>query len=285
MFHRFPSRPAPSPGSVGRADRGVSGSLLAETLLVLPVYLMLLGGLFVVGDILLARIRGGVLDRTAAWLRPGGALGNHGIAQHHRVWEGTDSAFGWYGMKLGDPKDSSVAPVRSWGVSLDDNSSVGESQAAVPTVGNRWAGFYQGVSFVSAGVPFWVSWLDSQRLVHPRTDSDGDATPSVLRIHPDHPGWKISGDEDARFGRSYVFTRRNKNMKNAPPERSAPIREEGKGLRKEDGGFMDIVFDTWAGVSGVVDFPGLPIPDEYVRNAAMKTIAEQNFGKAVGSGD
>ena len=74
-------------------------------------------------------------------------------------------------------------------------------------------------------------------------------------------------------------------MKNAPPERSAPIREEGKGLRKEDGGFMDIVFDTWAGVSGVVDFPGLPIPDEYVRNAAMKTIAEQNFGKAVGSGD
>ena len=121
MFHLFPSRPAPSPGSVGRADRGVSGSLLAETLLVLPVYLMLLGGLFVVGDILLARIRGGVLDRTAAWLRPGGALGNHGIAQHHRVWEGTDSAIGWYGMKLGDPKDSSVAPVRSWGVSLDDN--------------------------------------------------------------------------------------------------------------------------------------------------------------------
>jgi len=269
MSPRFHSPPDRKPGP----DRGRSGSMLAETLLVLPLYLMLLGGLFIVGDLLLARIRGGMLDRTAAWLRPGGAFATGTIAGHHRVWEGTKTPFGWYGMKLGDPADSSISPIRSWGVKIEDNaeSDVGEG---VPTQGNRWVGFYQGVSFVSAGVPFWVFLLDSQQAVHPDESGSGEKTRSLYRVHEDHPGWSGSGSADARFGRSYVFTRRNANMTDPPPPRSVSIRD----LQKSDGGYQDIVLDSWPCISGLVGVRPVPIPDEYVRNATAKTLAEQSFG-------
>ncbi|MCL1856629.1 MAG: hypothetical protein FWF84_03170 [Kiritimatiellaeota bacterium] len=53
-------------GSTGRAGR--RGSVLMETVLVLPLYLTLLGGLFIVGDMLLGRLRLSAVERTYTWL-------------------------------------------------------------------------------------------------------------------------------------------------------------------------------------------------------------------------
>jgi len=46
---------------------GNRGSVLMETVLVIPLYLLLLGGLFIVGDIMLARFHLSAVERTYAW--------------------------------------------------------------------------------------------------------------------------------------------------------------------------------------------------------------------------
>lgn len=281
MFRPCPSRPlrsgAEEPSATARpvSDRSREGSLLAETLLVLPLYLALLGGLFVVGDLLLARIRGGVLDRTAAWVgRQGGTVPpGMSLAAHHKVWEGVDGgAAGWVGMKLGDPENGTVAPLRSWGVRPADTSDAAAESGGVPTQGNRWCGFYQGVSFVSAGVPFWVRLFDVGQAVHPE---NGDRpTASLYRIHPDHPGWTVSSDENARFGRVYVFTRRNAAMQDPPPNRCVSI----KSLQEPNGGYADIVLDGWPCTPGLVKTYVRGIQDEYVRGVATVVLGEQKSG-------
>lgn len=256
-----------------------------ETLLVLPIYLMLLGGLFMAGDLLLARIRGGVLDRTAAWSRPypyGTVPPDTTIAAHHRYWEGANAgSFGWYGMKLGDPADASVPPVQSWGVRPEDTADAGSAENGVPTHGNSWCGFYQGVSFVSAGVPFWVPLLDIGRSTHAE-QGDEPRSSSVYRLHPDHPGWRSGAD--AQFGRKYVFTRRVKGlvdplpdaMADPPPERCAAIER----LQEKTGGYQDIILDGWPCIGGLVSIAVLPVEEAYVRNISAKALAEQKSGVA-----
>ena len=252
-----------------------------ETLLVLPIYLMLLGGLFVVGDLLLARIRGGILDRTAAWLRPGATVpAETSIAAHHRFWEGVDAgSFGWTGMKLGDPSDASVSPIQSWGVKAEETSDIGAEAGGVPTQGNTWCGFYQGVSFVSAGVPFWVPLLDIAQSVYAEKGGE-PRSPSVYRIHPDHPGWKAGADP--QFGRRYVFTRRNAAMADRPLNRCVHILRPNSSedyLRKDDGGYyQDIILDSWPCVGGLVSVAVLPVEDAYVRSLAAIALAEQKSG-------
>ena len=246
-----------------------------ETLLVLPIFIMLLGGRFVIGDLALARIRGGVLDRTAAWLRPGGTVPpGTTIAAHHRYWEGVNAgSFGWYGMKLGDPSNASISPIQSWGVQPEDTADAGSAENGVPTHGNSWCGFYQGVSFVSAGVPFWVPLLDVAKSVY--EDKNGEPrSPSLYRIHPDHPGW-ITG-ADPQFGRKYVFSRRNAAMEDPPPERCATI----EGLQEEEGGYQDIILDSWPCIGGLVSVMVLPVEKAYVRNISTKVLAEQKSGVA-----
>ena len=48
-------------------NRGEQGSVLMETILVLPLYLMLLGGMFVIGELLLGRYLAHDIERTVAW--------------------------------------------------------------------------------------------------------------------------------------------------------------------------------------------------------------------------
>lgn len=256
-----------------------------ETLLVLPVFIMLLGGLFVIGDLAHARIRGGILDRTAAWIRPypyGTVPPDTTIAAHHRYWEGVNAGtFGWMGMKLGDPSDVSVSPVQSWGVKPEDTANAGSAANGVLTHGNSWCGFYQGVSFVSAGVPFWVPLLDVAQSIYAEKNNEPRST-SVYRIHPDHPGW-IAG-ADPQFGRKYVFTRRIKGlvhtlpaaMVDPPPERCATI----EGLQEEHGGYQDIILDSWPCIGGLVEVVPLPVKEAYVRDLSAVVLAEQKSGLA-----
>lgn len=249
----------------------------------LPLYLALLGGLFAVGDLALARLRGQVLDRAASWVRPGGPVPPGAMrTAYGDIWEGAPAGrFGWYGMKLGDISDSSLQPLRSWGVAAEDNSGIAaDENAGVPTQGNGWVGFYQGVSFVSAAVPFWVGLLDAPQTASAGQD-DGSRTPSVWRVCPDHPGWNDSGD--VSWGRRYIFTRRVRyeNMADPPPDRCFSMEAEaGSGTKAEEEAdpYLATVWDVWPCVAGLVEVSPRPIGPRYDRNASMLVLGEQRSG-------
>jgi len=50
-----------------KTTAGSRGSVLMEAVLVIPLYLLLLGGLFIMGDIMLARFHLSAVERTYAW--------------------------------------------------------------------------------------------------------------------------------------------------------------------------------------------------------------------------
>ncbi len=274
MFRPFPAQSLPS-----GTDRARCGSILAETLLVLPLYLMLLGGLFVVGDLIVARFRSQALDRASAWIRPGGTIpSGTTLPGHFRSWEGLDAGGGrgWFGVKLGDPENSSVFPMHSWGVKPEENSTVGsDSGIGVPTQGNRWVGFYQGVSFVSVGVPFWVPLLDVADSVRSRPDGEEpERTESLYRIDAEHPGWDGG---DPVFGRSFVFTRRNASLEDPPPDRSntpdADDPSPDKVLKKQA-----ILQDLWPCIPDRTEVPVFPAMPHYERGVMSIVLGEQKSG-------
>jgi hypothetical protein len=55
-----------------------SGAVLLETLIVLPLYLVLIGGIMWIGDLSLAKQQGLIADRYGAWNRGNMHLGDHG---------------------------------------------------------------------------------------------------------------------------------------------------------------------------------------------------------------
>ena len=241
----------------------------------LPLYLMLLGGLFVVGDLIVARFRSQALDRAAAWIRPGGTIpSGTTLPGHFRSWEGLDAGGGrgWFGVKLGDPENSGVIPMHSWGVMPEENSTVGgDSGVGVPTQGNRWVGFYQGVSFVSVGVPFWVPLLDVADTVRSRADGeDPERTQSLYRIDSEHPGWDGG---DPMFGRSFVFTRRIAN-RSADEPLPIPIRNS----ETEDLDRQAVLNDLWPCIPDRTEVPVFPAMPRYERGILSIVLGEQKSG-------
>lgn len=166
-FH--PPGTTPRPSSDGR-----SGVILMETILVLPILLMLLGGMFVAGDLMMGRLVAQEMDRSLAWR----AKDRFGPSPFER--------------------DAFVHVIGPHGITEEPGLFAFEATGS--GMGNRWSSVFAGRSDVRLDLPWWVALVNTQDAVM------GDPA------HPDRmeSSFKLNSD-DAGFtkaARSYVFRRR-----------------------------------------------------------------------------
>lgn len=147
----------PAPAARGRR----SGTVLMETVLVLPVYLALLGGLFIVGDVLVARLRLSSMDRLAAWRgdSPHQASVRDVYAGRIAVPDDPENGFS---MVLVDARTWALDPAAD-----PDGAASGGGAAAVELAGNGWADLVYGRADAEVDVPFWVASANAPLLSDP----------------------------------------------------------------------------------------------------------------------
>lgn len=130
-----------------------SGSVLMETLLVLPVLLLVFGGLFILGDMAHARMHLGLVDRAAAW-----SAGGRFAEPSFREWfayVGQTSALRPEYVKAGQPR-----------AATHERGSEGEERARLDMPrGNHWLGFHAGYAHAKAAIPFWVGMANAHSTV------------------------------------------------------------------------------------------------------------------------
>jgi len=152
-----------------------SGSVLMETVLVLPLYLLLLGGLFIVGDIMLARFHLSAVERTYAW------RGSSRVP----------------GEPLRAPL-LEMMPDRHL-VENESKSAVVKHAGGVNNVANRFLHFVYANAKAVVKVPFWIGMANTQQTINP----NDTGAPQFVDEYELHNG--------AVFGRSYVVVRRALN--------------------------------------------------------------------------
>lgn len=169
-----------------------------ETIIVLPLYLILLGGIFMVGDTMLGRFVLQVSGRYEAWA-------THTLVELPRTVSVFEFAEVEPAFHLG--KDGESSPY-STGFLIDDGSRAN---------GNRWAYARIGRTRGTVGVPFWAAMFDVQRET---IDSNSNATKRENTIHDDGATFcwafdyhRISEADIAQLGSPDVFRRSNPCLK------------------------------------------------------------------------
>ena len=144
-----------------------------ETILVIPLFLMLLGGMFVLGDLMMGRLLQLDLERAVAWR----AVDRFG-----------PDAFVNDAFKHAVGRDGVEAPPALYAYN-DDNGAT--------RAGNSWVEFMSGRSEVTVSVPWWTAFLDVQNVMV----GDEDRFQS---------SFKLDSVDDAflKNARSFVFRRR-----------------------------------------------------------------------------
>lgn len=198
-----------------------------ETVLVLPLYLAVLGGLFAIGDIAWGRIKGHEIDRAAAW--QGAALVASGnIAPYFGKDLGVDAdTLGLMGLRFDSP------PFAARFLRAETmKAETGEADDSVRMAGNAtWCDFITGGANLSVGVPLWVSMLEI------------GAGPGEERMPPTNRLDAFRVSEDGKgMGRAFVLRPRpeslSANLRRAPTHMPA---------------FSRIVGDPWPGLAGRTD--------------------------------
>lgn len=222
----------PLHGASRRAVHSRIGSVLMETLLVLPLLLMLLGGLFILGDILLARLVSHDMDRTAAWVG-GGTVYRGDLEKSFGFALGLDAgtAFGWSGLRL---DKSRLSPSGYFAKQPKDPSDSGNGGGG-GIHGNAWIDFYAGRADTEIGVPFWVPLLDVQENTIPHADgTPPERTASLWKLHTDTTGFPDPA------GRVALFRRRRQSI--------APSFAWYRGKPAAGLDLAGALFDAWPGV-------------------------------------
>lgn len=150
MARRIPGNMAGRGTAVPRCARGECGSVLMEGVLVLPLYLMLLGVLFIVGDLAMGRLAMLAGERTVTWLA---------------------------GDRFGHDPDPAVKAL------LDASSMTVEGGQAVEAVlegrriGNHWLDAYLGYMVLGVHVPYWVGLANTAHGTRPRDGAENAELP------------------------------------------------------------------------------------------------------------
>ena len=216
-----------------------TGSVLMETVLVLPVLLLLFGGLFVLGDLALGRLHLGVADRAVSW-----ASANRFAEPSFRSWfayvPGT-SALRLERVRAGEPA------ALTNGVSLR---------------GNRWLGFYAGYANGEVDVPFWIGMANAHNVLV--------SGPKEDRLREN---WKLFPDEDEGGGetryrdsaRSFVVHRRPGIGGTNAWNRTLPVK---------DLSWLDVVGDSWCGGVEAAGLSGKPAGTGFRRHPYALLVGE-----------
>ncbi len=124
------------------ADAG--GSVLMETVVALPLYFMLLGGIFWIGDLVLARQRTAIADRYLCWNR----------ANAH-----VSSSFSLDGL-------SDDIGERLFGSYVLDRIELGSYGLRVSPLSHSWSSSSFGVVTAKLQMPIWTRGLLATQQVH-----------------------------------------------------------------------------------------------------------------------
>ena len=226
-----------------------------ETVLVLPLYLAVLGGLFAIGDIAWGRIKGHEIDRAVTW--QGTALVASGsIAPYFQKDLGVDAgALGLMGLKLDSP------PFAARFLRAETmETETGGADDAVRMAGNAtWCDFITGGANLSVGVPLWVSMLEIG------AGTGEERVPVTNRLD----AFRVSTDGKG-MGRAFVLRPR-------PESLSADLRRAPTHMAA----FAQIVGDPWPGLAGRTD-PSR-VEEEageggsHVRNPLFVFVSEGHF--------
>lgn len=173
-----------------------NGSILMETVLVLPILLLVFGGLFIVGDIAHGRLHLTTIDRAAAW-----ESGNRFSEPKFKDW------FAFV------PKTASlrIERVKAELVMAEARDTKGERKAKEGMLhGNNWLGFYGGYGHAKVTVPFWYGSANAHNLLFGGLKKDRFKEEYRLFTYSeeDVEGSKDKKSGDYReFGRSFVVHR------------------------------------------------------------------------------
>ena len=138
------------PRPVPRGARGERGSVLMEGVLVLPLYLMLLGALFIVGDLAMGRLALLAGERAVTWLA-GDRFGN-------------------------DPDPAVQAAMDVSSMTLEGGEAV-EAVRGEKRIGNHWLDAYQGYIVLGVHVPYWVELANADHGTRPREGAGNGELP------------------------------------------------------------------------------------------------------------
>lgn len=165
------------------------GSVLMEGLLVLPLYLVLLGALFVVGDLAMGHQTLMSAERSVTWLA------------YDRFADHGETGMGKMLASFLGPRWKEH--LRNWKVEED-------GEGFRPRPGNRWQNGYQGKGRLQVDVPYWSKVANAGQIAQSR-----GRMPSADELEFED-GYDLPG---AAGWRSYVIRRR-------PVKRGAWFKEE-----------------------------------------------------------
>ena len=150
--------------------------MLMEAVLVLPLYLTLLGGLFIIGDMLMGRLRLSIVERNFVWL-----LGDrHGLNDNR---ENLRAAL----LEMVPEKDYPAGGSRAWVRRANDGNYVE----------NEWLHLVEGASRMVVDVGLWAGMANAQQ------NMAGDAGEPLL-FENENPLF----DGDNSVARAFVVRRR-----------------------------------------------------------------------------
>jgi len=216
---------------------GVQGSVLMETVLVLPVLLLLLGGLFILGDLALGRLHLGTVDRAAAW-----GSGSRFSEPSFRSWFAyvpKTSALEIERVRAGEP-------VTTNGVSLR---------------GNRWLGFYAGYAHGKVAVPFWIGMANARNIMV--SGPEEDRFREEWKLFSDTDGDGVSRYRDS--ARSFVVHRRSGLGGTNAWNRTLPVK---------DLSWLDVAGDSWCGGVESAGLSGRPAGNGFRRHPYALLVGE-----------
>ena len=196
-----------------------------ETLLVLPLFLMLLGILFLLGDLLQGRLLQLSMDRTVTWLG-GGTVYRENLEKTFSKDLGLElsDSRGWMGPRFRTDRLNS-----GYFAKQPDPGKGAEGDKAQ---GNAWLDTYMGRADLEIGVPLWAPLLDVQRnMMASGPEQRVEPTPSLFDLRPETTGFP-----DPK-GRAQLIRRRRRSL--------ATEADFYRGKPASDLEAFKIVFDVW----------------------------------------
>ncbi len=240
------------------------GSVLMETVLVLPILLMLFGGLFVMGDILLGRLHLLTVDRGAAWAA--GSRFLHGdtnfvsrsfahVPKHTALV--LDKAF----VRSYDGGGSSD---EDWfGSFFDDGNARRERKKSLAST--EWLEVVSGHAWGRVEVPIWAAMVNTHSVVS--GGGRGDWLSSQWRLLT-KGGAGADASDYLDFGRTYVVRR----------VRDAALGDDYRRTREaRELGWFSIPLDRWPD-DGNRSFAASLVPKLPARPAFSRHETAMAFG-------
>lgn len=235
------------------AKAGERGSVLLEGVLVLPIYLMVLGALFIMGDLARGRVQLLQVERFLAWV---------GVDR----WKGHDDAA--TKGRLAGFMDKEAAELLDVQLDAPDGGGI--------AYGSHWASYVKGYGILNVPVPWWYGMANAEQ-VSRYGHSDGEL---AFRDRYLVPGRGKNGAQT--HWRSTLFRRFPAEKSGRNFDRDAPVADLLAGV------VWNVAGDSWCGLGAQKEREGvdpaagtegmkedaLAARKEYVRVFDLVTLGE-----------